>query len=108
MTRSYINSIAADLGQTCLSSAVSAAALVAALAGLVRQATPAAAAVPLGHYCSKYDGVAVRVEPDGTARDNLAKDQTFQVQRSGDRWVYGYKIVNGVHGYVLIPSLYPC
>ena len=62
-----------------------------------------------GHHCSKYDGVAVRTQPDGTARDHLAKNQTFQVERIvNSRYTYGYKIVNGVHGYVLRTSLNPC
>lgn len=73
-------------------------------------ATPAFAdANAPGHYCAKYNDVAVRVDPGGAARDNLAKDQTFQVQSiTNTYWSYGYKIVNGVHGYVMRQSLYSC
>jgi hypothetical protein len=73
-------------------------------------ATPAHADAPgPGHYCAKYNSVAVRTQPDGTARDNLAQGQTFQVQQVvSSQYTYGYKIVNGVHGYVLRSSLEPC
>lgn len=85
---------------------------VAAAGVMIGSGGPAGAdATSPGHYCSKYDGVAIRTEPDGTARDNLALNQTFQVERiagTTGRWVYGYKIVNGVHGYVLSTSLNPC
>lgn len=83
---------------------------LAAAAVVIGGGAQASADAPTpGHYCAKYQSVAVRTQPDGTARDNLAKGQTFQVQQVvSSQYTYGYKIVNGVHGYVLRSSLEPC
>jgi hypothetical protein len=60
-----------------------------------------------GHHraCRAY--VAIRTKPgDSTARDNLEKGQTFVVTDGvGGHYVYGYKLVNGVHGWVLSSSI---
>lgn len=59
-----------------------------------------------GHYRACFDNVAIRVKPDGTARDNLRKGQTFVVTGSvGGNYVYGFKLTNKVHGWVKSSSL---
>ena len=55
--------------------------------------------------------VAIRIKRgDFPARDNFEKGQTFVVREGvGGDYVYGYKRVNGVHGWVLSESLgNPC
>lgn len=60
-----------------------------------------------GHHraCKAY--VAIRIKPgDFPARDNLEKNQTFVVTGGvGGHYVYGYKLVNGIHGWVLSASI---
>jgi hypothetical protein len=59
-----------------------------------------------GRYRACFDGVAIRESEDGPARDNLDKHQTFVVESGvGGNYVYGYKLVNGVHGKVKASSL---
>jgi len=85
------------------------AAASVALTGLAVAPAAHANANGPGHYCAKYNGVAVREQPGGAARDNLNENSTFQVERlTNSLWCYGYKITNGVHGYVLRDSLDPC
>lgn len=65
-----------------------------------------AAVYSTGNHYACYDGVAVREFPDGPARDNLKKGQTFVVTSSvGGNYVYGYKLVNSVHGWVKSSSI---
>lgn len=59
-----------------------------------------------GPHRACRDYVAVREKPDGPARDNLKKGQTFVVTKGvGGHYVYGYKLVNHVHGWVLSSSI---
>jgi hypothetical protein len=69
--------------------------------------TPASADVnSTGRYRACFDGVGIREKDDGPAIDNLKKHQTFVVQSGvGNNYVYGYKLVNGVHGKVKASSL---
>ena len=68
---------------------------------------PASADVTFtGRYRACYDNIAVREKDNGPAIDNLEKHQTFVVQSGvGNNCVYGYKLVNGVHGKVKASSL---
>ena len=69
---------------------------------------PAEAAVhSAGRHRACRDYVAVREKAsDSPARDNLKKGQTFVVTGGvGGHYVYGYKLVNGVHGWVLSSSI---
>lgn len=82
--------------------AAAAFAVVATLA----PASSSAAVHEQGRHGACYDSVAVREKPDGPAKDNLAKNQTFVVTADvGGNYVYGYKLVNGVHGWVLSASI---
>src|ERR1700704_110471 len=59
-----------------------------------------------GRHQACYEAVAIREKADGPARDNLKKGQTFVVTSGvGGHYVYGYKLVNGVHGLVLSSSI---
>jgi hypothetical protein len=82
-------------------------ALAAAALVSLSTMTPASAGVTsTGRYHACFDNVAVRESDDGPAIDNLKKHQTFVVQSGvGSNYVYGYKLVNGVHGKVKASSL---
>ena len=82
-------------------------ALAAATLVTLSTVTPASADVTsTGHYRACFNNVAVRESDDGPARDNLKKHQTFVVESGvGSNYVYGYKLVNGVHGKVKASSL---
>ena len=78
----------------------------AALVSLYNVAPAYADVTSTGHYRACFDNVAVRESDDGPARDNLKKHQTFVVESGvGNNYVYGYKLVNGVHGKVKSSSL---
>ena len=83
-----------------------AALAVAALVTFTNVAPASADVTSTGRYRACFDNVAVREKDDGPAIDNLAKHQTFVVQSGvGNNYVYGYKLVNGVHGKVKASSL---
>ncbi len=59
-----------------------------------------------GKHYACFNGVAIRDKPDGPAKDNLSLHQTFVVTGSvGGNYVYGYKLVNGLHGLVKSTSI---
>jgi hypothetical protein len=82
-------------------------ALAAATLVTLSTVTPASADVTsTGRYRACFDNVAVRVKDDGPAIDNLKKHQTFVVESGvGNNYVFGFKLVNGVHGKVKASSL---
>jgi hypothetical protein len=85
-----------------------AAALIVGAIAAAFTAKPAEATVrSTGPHRACRDYVAVREKPsDSPARDNLKKGQTFVVTSGvGGHYVYGYKLVNGVHGWVLSSSI---
>lgn len=85
-----------------------AATMTAGAAAAALTARPTEAAVhSTGRHRACYNSVAVRERPGDTpARDNLEKGQTFVVTGSvGGHYVYGYKLVNGVHGWVRSASI---
>jgi long-subunit fatty acid transport protein len=94
--------------QRSVKSLILAAALAAAtvVAAFTTRRTEAAVH-STGPHRACYNYVAIRDSPgDSTARDNLAKHQTFVVTGGvGRHYVYGYKLVNGVHGWVLSSSI---
>ena len=89
-------------------SALFAGALLVATVTAVFGTRHAEAAVhSTGRHQACRDYAAIRERPtDSPARDNLRRGQTFVVTRDvGKHYVYGYKLVNGVHGWVLSSSL---
>ena len=83
-----------------------AALAVAALVTFTNVAPASADVNSTGRYRACFNNVAIREKDDGPAIDNLAKHQTFVVQSGvGNNYVYGYKLVNGVHGKVKASSL---
>ncbi len=89
-------------------SALFAAALLVVASTAVFSTRPAEAAVhSTGRHQACRDYAAIRERPsDSPARDNLKRGQTFVVTGNvGGHYVYGYKLVNGVHGWVLSSSL---
>lgn len=83
------------------------AALIAATVAAFTTRHAGAAVRSTGYHGACYNYVAIRDRPDdSTARDNLKKNQTFVVTGGvGRHYVYGYKLVNGVHGWVLSSSI---
>jgi hypothetical protein len=91
-----------------IKSLVLAAAVVAGATAAALTARPIEASVQsTGRHQACYNEVAVRERPvNSPARDNLRKGQTFVVTKVvGGNYVYGYKLVNGVHGWVLRSSI---
>lgn len=91
-----------------LTTALFAGALLLAAGAVFFGTRPAEAAVnSTGRYTACRDYAAIRERPtDSPARDNLRRGQTFVVTGDvGKHYVYGYKLVNGVHGWVLNSSL---
>ena len=82
-------------------------ALAAAAFVTLHNATPASADVTsTGRHRACFNEVAIREKDDGPAIDNLKKGQTFVVQSGvGNNYVYGYKLVNHVHGKVKATSI---
>jgi hypothetical protein len=91
-----------------ITSALCAGALLAGTSTAVFSTRTAEAAVySTGRYQACYNEVAVRERAaNSPARDNLQKGQTFVVTKVvGGNYVYGYKLVNDVHGWVLRSSI---
>lgn len=85
---------------------IAAAVMAGAAAAAMTVGSAEAAVRTTGHHRACYDSVAIRQGPDRPARDNLKKGQTFVVTGSvGGHYVYGYKLVNGVHGWVRSSSI---
>lgn len=93
--------------QRSLKSLILSAALIAGAITVAFTAWPTEAAVnSTGRHRACYNSVAIRIGPDRPARDNLEKGQTFVVTSGvGGHYVYGYKLVNGVHGWVRSASI---